>query len=221
MHAEKADYGYEIEQTQDGYLLSYRQRKKGAWTVALFTLLLTPPWMIALAFTVGVLIGLTMGAALIAALVLAAASGMLIVWKLNQRRPVRTIEVSPEFLDAGGQRYERRHITALFWKGPKTVGNPQPVQANSNTGLVAFGASGLFGVTGVAAAGLTAGTDAVKNITGALAHGGIGIANTWNDRRGWSVWIQYGAKRKRLARKLDQTQAELMTRDIGRMLGTS
>jgi hypothetical protein len=216
MRAEKADYGYEIEQTQDGYLLSYRQRKKGAWTVLLFTLLLTPPWMIALAFTVGALMGLDPGHAFLAALVLAAASGMLIVWKLNQRRPVRTIEVSPEFLDAGGQRYERRHITALFWKGPKKVGNPQPVQANRNTGLVAFGASGVFGLAGVAAAGLTAGSDAVKNLTGAIEGG----ANTWHDRRGWSVWIQYGAKRKRLARKLDETQAELMTRDIGRMLGT-
>jgi hypothetical protein len=220
MRAEQADYGYEIEQTPDGYLLTYRQRKKGAWTVALFTLLLTLPWMLALAFTVGPLIHLDPGPAFIAALVLATASGMLIVWKLNQRRPVRTIEVSPEFLDAGGQRFERRHITALFWKGPNTVSNPQPVQANSNPGLVAFGATGMFGVTGIAAAGLTAGSDAAKNIGGLVAHGGIGIVNTWNNRRGWSVWIQYGAKRKRLARKLDQTQAELMTRDIGRMLGT-
>lgn len=76
----------------------------------------------------------------------------------------------------------------------------------------------MFGVPGIAAAGIQAGSDGIRNSVGAVSHGAVGMFNFWRRSRGSSIWINYGAKPMRIAQRLEPAHAELMVHDLGSLL---
>jgi hypothetical protein len=102
-------------------------------------------------------------------------------------------------------------------RGPNQAHNPNPAIAN-NSGFVAIGASGALGAGGMAGAGIQAGADGIRNSVGLVSHGVLGVFNIWSRSRGWSIWVNYGAKPKRIAQRLEAAHAELLVQDLGRLL---
>ncbi len=226
MRTETADYGYTIEQAGDGVVVAYQQKPR-PWQVALGTLLLIVPcWL--LSFEVVQLAGLAfpMLAEIreFRALIVVVSTIFLsynvargLVRAIDARRPRPAIRIRPDSLEANGKRYERRHIRQIYAQAPNTVQNNQPAMAD-NSGVVAIGASGILGGSGVAIAGLQAGADGIRNSVGLVSHGVLGSFNVWKRARGSSIWMLYGAKPVRIASRLQPAHADLLADDLVRLL---
>ncbi len=230
MRAMQADYGYTIETAGDRYQIEYGQMPR-LWHVVMSTVILIVPVGLLLEVILKVvqpileaafpfMSGIPLTAPIIVLLfatMLSIACGQAIGRFIASRRSRPRISLSPQFIETNGKRYERRHITQIYVKGPGGIENAHPVMAD-NSGYVAIGASGALGVGGIAGAGLQAGADGIRNTVGLVSHGVLGIFNFWRRSRGSSIWMNYGAKPARLAQRLESQHADLLAQDLVRLI---
>lgn len=223
-YAKPVDYEYSIQQTGNGYIVSYRRQKWG-WGLACVTALaLVMPWFLFNGTAITVLnppitpTGVIRS--FVAAWPLAGISGCLIMRLLNWRRRPRTISITPRFVDVGRKRYDRQHIRNLYVKAPYREEIREPVIQNrgQNREFIALGASGALGGGGILAAGAVTATQTAEDAGRAAAYGMIGSVNAVSRSLGWSIWIDYGDKPARLVRGLGEQQAAMMANDIDRLL---
>lgn len=218
MRVEQVDYGYAIKSARGAHILSYRQKSRG-WQVAILTLLLVLPWGFILDHTLFFFIPLPMGFIVPISLLFSFLSARAILRSISARADAPTISVTDEYLEANGKRYDRSHIRRIYPQAPTTAQNNQPVMAD-NSALVGIGASGALGPGGIAAAGIQAGADGIRNSVGLVSHGVLGTLNLWSRSRGWSVWMQYGASPVRIASRLEPVHAELLSEELVRLLNS-
>lgn len=228
MRAAQADYGYTIEQASDGYAISYRHKKRSLWAFLTFvifaTMALVVPLFLVLDHTVARMMTVTNGTVVLWALALAAAISILVAYGYRASRPKSSIiAVSPHYLNADGKRYERQHIRELFAKAPYREEFRGPVFQNSHKNLdfIALGGSGALGGRGIAAAGLVGAHQAAEDAGRVLTYGLAGGFNAWNRTRGWSIWINHGAKTpSRIAHRIDEADVQSLLNDLGSLLGS-
>lgn len=223
-YAKPVDYDYTIQQSRDGYAVSYRRQKWGWVLICVSGLAFVLPWFVLNGFAIRLLsppiTDTGVKVAFAAAWPLAAISGYLFVLFLNSRRRSRTFFVTPQFVEVDSKRYERQHIASVFVKAPSTGEIKEPIilHSNSNTGFIAAGASGALGFGGVFASGAVVGTQAAQDLGRVLGFGVLTGMNAMVRSWGWSIWLGYGDKPARLVRGLGELQAEAMANDIGRLL---
>lgn len=223
-YAKPLNRDYTIQQTRDGYSVSYRRQKWGWVLICVSGLALVLPWFVLNGFAIQVLnppiTETGVKVAFAAAWPLAAISGYLFVRFLNSRRRPRTFLVTPQFVEVDRKRYERQHIASVFVKAPSTgeVREPILLHTNSNNAFIAAGASGALGFGGAVASGAVVATQAAQDLGRVLGFGVLAGTNAMVRSWGWSIWLGYGDKPARLARGLGELQAEAMANDIGRLL---
>lgn len=211
------DYGYTIERLEDRYLISVPKKKLG---FALHVLLFFPAFifwamvMYRLPFLGSVMTGLVMLMAAIAS----AATSFFIVRHLEGRRKPDEIVVFRDFVDANGLRYEQQHITGLRLEAPKEQMKVNMPDQSPPSTLSNMGAMGLFGIGGVIAAGMNVIVQLAQLFGAAIGFLIAGGVNSSRRSRGWAIWFNYGRQPTKLIQGLDQNRAELLHRDLHRLI---
>jgi hypothetical protein len=226
MRIVQADFGHTVGPTGDGYEISYRHKKPSFWTllttVSFWSVVLLVPLFLILDRTLARMMTVTNGTVVLCALALGAAGSTLVVLAYRSSRPKSsTIAVSARFLDAGTKRYERQHIRELYAKAPhrQELNGPLIQNSHNNLPFIATGASGALGHGGIFAAGLVGAHQAAEDAGRVLTAGLVSGGNAWNRSRGWSIWMDYGAKKPvRIAQRIDEAHVQPLLDDLCNLL---
>lgn len=198
--AQEPYYGYTITPQHDHYLISYDPGKHG-WA-ALVTIYLGFVILAVFMFMANSHGRNDMLAFFgVVTLILGLPLAFVIRGFLNRfrKKPVE-IAVYADEIVADGYAYERRHITSIYVKGPDNV-------VHSSSQLVVAGSPTV-------AAGIAAAHDVSRGFNKMMQ----GLANSEKKKSGWSLWLNYGVKPKKIAKHLDEARATAIFEELGNLL---
>lgn len=216
MKTVKVDYGYTIERREDHYELSYKGGGLGLGYIVLLVILsfvtsvaLTlaiPPLPLISSLTNGTIVLTFFGLFLVG-----------LFYLLRARRTPRKILIFQDGVVLNNMNYEQQHIRDLYVKGPDMTRTSVQLDKSVSTGGM-LGAAGVFGVVGVAAAGVGALSQAANNVGALVGGAGAAMSNSQKKKSGWSIHFDYGQKPVRVAYGLNEKQAAAMSQDLYRLI---
>ncbi len=218
----EADYGYTIERNSDHYSVSY---KRGVFGVPYFLLFLLFSIGVSFFIILGIHVvlqrtagfSMELSTALVHWLLLSLGLSVGAVVLINTRRKHRAVLIYQDRVVVDGMSFDQQHIRELYVKDPGLKRVTLQFDNRTSAGSM-LGASGVFGVAGVAAAGVGVIAQTAGNLGTALGGAIVGIENSQKKKSGWSIFFDYGQRPVRVAKGLDEKRAKAMAQDLHRLI---